>query len=173
MFSRGSQGQKPADGSAEPSKVPRGPGGRHAMGAPRSGASHLRSAIAAGARVEAGDGVEHGKTTGRMRRFSDLQVGVKDGTVYDASGRMWAVGPLAGARAHVTVLEPDLAKANLVSRALGRKQVSMVIHFEITVTVAETVLTRARDANGAGTNQIRSAKKQAAEFNDLARHWRD
>ena len=160
MFGRKSQGQ--------------GSGGRHAAGAPLGGTPAPRPP-AAGPAADFPSHVEHRTTRGRTVRFADLQVDVKDGTVYDTAGPRRALGPLTGARAHVTVLEADLAKANVASRALGRKQASMISHVEITVTVAGTALTRAADASGAraGTGLIRRARKQAAEFNDLARRWPD
>lgn len=171
MFSRKSRGDQPAEGSGRAGRMAPAPGGRHAFGAPRSEASQPRPPADDGRSAHDQDRADHAKIARRLVRFPDLHVVVKDGTVYDTTGRMSAVGPLSGARAHVTVREPDPRRANLVSRALGQKQVSMIIPLEITVTVAGTVLTRTRDAHGGAADHIRSAKKQAAEFNDLARHW--
>jgi hypothetical protein len=171
MVSWKSRGQQPADDIAGPSQTPAARGGRHALGAPRSDAPPERTAPHPGSSRAEIDDADGRSNSGRMVRFSDLQVAVKDGTVYDTTGRLRAVGALSGARAHVNVLEPDPRKTGALSRALGQKAVSMVIPIEITVTVGGSALERFLDANAAGTSLIRRVKKQAAEFNDLARHW--
>lgn len=173
MFSWKSQGrQQPPDGNTTPGPTSAPRGGRHALGAPRSEAPIERAASHPSAdpadRADAG-----GRTNaGRMVRFSELQVAVKDGTVYDTAGRPRAVGPLSGARAHVNVSEPD-PRRSVLPRALGQKAVTMVIPIEITVTVGGIALTRSKDANASsgGADLIRRVKARAAEFNDLARHW--
>jgi hypothetical protein len=171
MISWKSQGQQPADDIAGPSQTAAARGGRHALGAPRSYAPPERTAPRPAASHADNEDADGRTVSGRMVRFSDLQVAVKHGTVYDTSGPQRAVGALSGARAHVNVLEPDPRKNGVLSRALGQKAVSMVIPIEITVTVGGSVLERFRDANTAGTSLIRQVKKQAAEFNDLARRW--
>jgi hypothetical protein len=171
MFTRKSQGQKPADGIAGPGPTPAARGGRHALGAPRSEAPQEPATRHVPADHADPDDAHRRIVTGRMVRFPDLQVAVKDGTVYDTTGRPRAVGQLSGARAHVNVLEPDPRKTGVLSRAVGRSAVSMVIPIEITVTVSGDVLARSRNATTAATRLIRDVKTQAAEFNDLARHW--
>jgi hypothetical protein len=107
---------------------------------------------------------------GRPVRFWGVGVAVMDGEVFDTTGGLRHLGPLAGAHADVIRLPPEIQRTSFASQViLGNPEVTERGWVKITITVGGQAHQRLKRSQGKGDDLYRRLNKQSEKFNILAR----